>query len=107
MLADRERILGHEHPDTLSSRAHLAVAYRDAGRTGEAIELGERVLAARERTLGPEHPHTLSVRAVLAVSYRDAGRTPVASSSRRVRSLNASAPASLNVSTAAPAVSAA
>ena len=35
-LADRERILGPDHPDTLNSRNNLATAYRAAGRTGEA-----------------------------------------------------------------------
>ena len=35
-LADHERILGPDHPDTLLLRSNLANAYRDAGRTGEA-----------------------------------------------------------------------
>lgn len=68
------RILGSEHVDTLRARSHVAVSYRLAGRPGEAIELGERVLADRERILGSEHPDTM-LRAHLAVAYRDAGRT--------------------------------
>jgi tetratricopeptide (TPR) repeat protein len=66
VLADRERLLGPEHPDTLTARANLASSYRSAGRTGEAIELLERVLADRERLLGPEHPNTLTARDVLS-----------------------------------------
>jgi Flp pilus assembly protein TadD len=75
VAADRERILGPEHPGTLSARANLAASYRLAGRTGEAIALLERVAADRARILGPEHPGTLTARANLASSYRQAGRT--------------------------------
>jgi Tetratricopeptide repeat len=35
-VADRERVLGADHPQTLSSRYHLALAYQEAGRTDEA-----------------------------------------------------------------------
>ena len=33
LVADQERVLGPDHPDTLTSRNNLANAYRDAGRT--------------------------------------------------------------------------
>ncbi|MET9117571.1 tetratricopeptide repeat protein, partial [Streptomyces longwoodensis] len=49
VLADRERLLGPDHPDTLTSRSNLANSYSDAGRVTEALELRERVLADRER----------------------------------------------------------
>ena len=55
-LAARERVLGPDHPSTLTSRHNLALAYRAAGRTDEAISLHEQTLAARERVLGPDHP---------------------------------------------------
>jgi hypothetical protein len=71
-VADRERILGAEHPDTLRARANLAVSYRSAGRTAEAIAIEEQVVADRERILGAEHPDTLRARANLAWSYRSA-----------------------------------
>ena len=38
-LADRVRVLGETHPDTLISRDNLAGAYRDAGRTDQATAL--------------------------------------------------------------------
>jgi DNA-binding SARP family transcriptional activator len=69
-----ERLLGPEHPETLSARACLAVAYYGAGYTTEAIDLGEQVLAARERILGPEHPDTLTTGANLSHHYWEAGR---------------------------------
>ena len=75
LAAASERLLGTEHPDTLSAQAHLATSYRQVGRTGEAIGIEEQVLADRERLLGPEHPNTLNARANLAASYRQAGRT--------------------------------
>jgi tetratricopeptide (TPR) repeat protein len=74
LVADRERVLGEAHPDTLTSRNSLARAYRDAGRLGEAIPLLERTLADRERVLGEAHPDTLGTRNSLARAYRDAGR---------------------------------
>jgi tetratricopeptide (TPR) repeat protein len=75
MTARSERLLGGEHPSTLTFRGNLATSYGQAGRTGEAIDLLERVLAARERLLGYQHPSTLTSRANLATSYREAGRT--------------------------------
>jgi hypothetical protein len=74
-LADRERLLGPDHPYTLASRHNLAVAYQEAGRIDEAIALDELTLAARERILGPDHPDILATRSNLAVDYQAAGRT--------------------------------
>jgi hypothetical protein len=42
LVADQERVLGPDHPDTLRSRNNLAVAYQDAGRTAEAIDLSHQ-----------------------------------------------------------------
>jgi hypothetical protein len=38
-LADRERVLGTDHPDTLTSRNNLAMTHRDPGHTAEAAPL--------------------------------------------------------------------
>ena len=75
LLADHERVLGADHPHTLTSRNNLAAGYRAAGRTAEAVTLDEQVLAARERILGPDHPDTLNSRSNLANDYWAAGRT--------------------------------
>ncbi|MFD7414032.1 tetratricopeptide repeat protein [Kitasatospora purpeofusca] len=75
LTTDAERLLGANHPDTLTARGNLATSYRQAGRTGEAIVLEERVLADRERILGGDHPDTLTARGNLATSYWQAGRT--------------------------------
>ena len=74
MLAEREWVLGPDHPYTLTARNNLAGAYKSVGRFGEAIELYEQVLAERERVLGPDHPDTLNVRSNLASAYDSVGR---------------------------------
>ena len=74
LVADSERVLGFDHPDTLTSQNNLAVAYQGAGRPAEAIPLFERALAAQEQLLGPDHPDAVTTRNNLAVAYRDAGR---------------------------------
>jgi len=74
VLADCERLLGRDHPDTLASRHNLAGAYESAGWPREAIALHERNLADRERLLGPDHPDTMASRHKLAEAYMWAGR---------------------------------
>jgi tetratricopeptide (TPR) repeat protein len=74
LVADCERVLGPDHPSTLTTRNNLAYAYRAAGRAAEAIPLHEQTLAAREQALGPDHPSTLTSRNNLAEDYREAGR---------------------------------
>jgi len=61
-LAARERVLGPDHPDTLSSRNNLAGAYQSAGDLAKAITLYQDTLAASERVLGEEHPISRTVR---------------------------------------------
>ncbi|MFC8529252.1 FxSxx-COOH system tetratricopeptide repeat protein [Nocardia sp. NPDC057227] len=73
-LADSERILGVDHPETLSSRNDLANAYQTVGRDEEAVALHERTLADRERVLGVDHPETLISRNDLANAYQTVGR---------------------------------
>ena len=73
-LADEERVLGAEHPNTLRTRHELAVAYEDAGRAGEAIAILEPLVTQPERILGRAHPDTLTARDTLAGAYRASGR---------------------------------
>jgi hypothetical protein len=85
-LADRQRVLDADHPDTLTSRNNLASGYESAGRLGEAIPLHERTLADCERVLGDQHL-TRIVRANLsdAVSARNAQRRGRWGRKRRAR----------------------
>ncbi|MFF8787997.1 FxSxx-COOH system tetratricopeptide repeat protein [Streptomyces sp. NPDC015125] len=72
-LADRLRVLGEGHPDTLTSRNNLAYAYDAAGDLERAIPLHEQNLADRLRVLGEDHPDTLTSRNNLAGAYESAG----------------------------------
>jgi tetratricopeptide (TPR) repeat protein len=74
LIADLERRLGHDDPDTIRARGELARAYRETGRIADAVPLIEEVLAARERLLGADHPSTLASRNNLASAYRATGR---------------------------------
>ena len=74
LTADFERVLGSDHPDTLTSRDNLASAYWEAGRATDAIPLHQQTLTDRERLLGPDHPDTLSSQGNLATDYLTAGR---------------------------------
>jgi tetratricopeptide repeat protein len=62
VLADRERVLGGSHPDTLITRHNLAFAYEAAGQLAKAIEYYQVALAGMERVLGAGHPHTVTAR---------------------------------------------
>ncbi|MFJ7911284.1 tetratricopeptide repeat protein [Kitasatospora sp. NPDC096204] len=75
LAAASERVLGSDHPDTLTSRNNLAATYSNAGYTDDALRLQEEVLADRQRVLGRDHSATLTARNNLASTYRDAGRT--------------------------------
>jgi len=55
-LADRERVLGADHPDTLTTRNNLAIAYRAASRTAEAITLHEQPSRDQESDREPSDP---------------------------------------------------
>ena len=61
VLERRSRVLGPEHPDTLSSRMERVVLQVDAGLDLErALEDTEAVATARREALGPGHPDTLN-----------------------------------------------
>jgi tetratricopeptide (TPR) repeat protein len=70
----KNRVLGAEHPDTLTSMAYLALTYRNQGRWKEAEELEVQVMEMTKRVLGEEHPFTLIIMANLASTYRNQGR---------------------------------
>ncbi len=67
-LAGYLRVLGADHPDTLTSRNNLAGAWQAAGDLGRAIPLYEQTLADSVRVLGADHPQTKVVRGNLAAA---------------------------------------
>ncbi|KAL8939769.1 MAG: hypothetical protein Q9211_002587 [Gyalolechia sp. 1 TL-2023] len=74
VLETKKRVLGEEHPSTLTSIANLALTYKHRGRWKEAEELEIQVLEARKRILGEEHPDTLGSIVNLASTYWNQGR---------------------------------
>ncbi|HUV04754.1 MAG TPA: tetratricopeptide repeat protein [Armatimonadota bacterium] len=59
-LDARERALGPEHPDTLTSVNNLALLLYSKGDYDAAEPLFHRALEGFERVFGPEHPDTLT-----------------------------------------------
>jgi tetratricopeptide (TPR) repeat protein len=66
-LQARERVLGEEHPSTLSSVNNLAYLFQSTGRYAEAEPLYRRAAEGFRKVLGPEHPHTKTVEENLRV----------------------------------------
>ena len=54
----RRRVLGEDHPDTLTSAFILAGALFELGEYQAAKELNEDILVRRRRVLGEDHPDT-------------------------------------------------
>ena len=61
-----ERVLGAEHPDTLTARANLAYWTGQAGDAAGARDQYAALVPVRERVVGAEHPDTLTARDNLA-----------------------------------------
>ena len=72
----RKRLLGEEHPATLTSMSNLASTLWNQGDLTGARALGEAVLAAQKRLLGEEHPDTLTSMNNLASTLRAQGDLP-------------------------------
>ncbi|QEV43740.1 ATP-binding protein [Streptomyces vinaceus] len=73
VLDFESRTLGPRHPDTLTSRNHLANALFGMGEPAEAIRLLRQTLEDRNRVLGPAHPDTLISRHDLACALDGTG----------------------------------
>ncbi|MGP3974849.1 protein kinase domain-containing protein [Streptomyces sp. 8N114] len=74
VAAERERLLGPYHPDTLASRYETGSALARLGRHPEALEEYVRTAAGRVTVLGPDHPDTLAVRHELGHALGRLGR---------------------------------
>jgi hypothetical protein len=60
VMETRKRVLGAEHPDTLTSMANLAFTWKSQDRNDKAISLLRECLRLQERLLGPQHADTKS-----------------------------------------------
>jgi tetratricopeptide (TPR) repeat protein len=74
VMQTMKRVLGNEHPSTLTSINNLALTYKGQGRWTEAEELQVQLMQMRKRVLGDEHPSTLTSMNNLALTYKGQGR---------------------------------
>ncbi|CAM5690016.1 non-specific serine/threonine protein kinase OS=Streptomyces tendae OX=1932 GN=GUR47_35780 PE=4 SV=1 [Streptomyces tendae] len=76
VAAERARLLGPDHPDTLASRYKAAFALGRTGHAAAALRAYKGVAEARIRTLGADHADTLAVRQEMAYTLADWAATP-------------------------------
>ncbi|GGX01567.1 serine/threonine protein kinase [Streptomyces malachitofuscus] len=74
VAAEREHLLGPDHPDTLASRYEVAFTLSRTGRAADALREYKHVTEARIRTLGPDHADTLAARQEMAYVLAQLGR---------------------------------
>jgi tetratricopeptide (TPR) repeat protein len=72
-LAGFRRVLGDDHPETLTSMNNLATSRYVLGDLDGARDLHEQALAGRRRVLGDDHPDTLTSMSNLAAILADLG----------------------------------
>ncbi len=70
----RQRVLGEDHRDTLTSMNDLADLHRRQGKYAQAETVYTKVLEVERRVLGEEHPNTLATMNDLALLYTDQGK---------------------------------
>jgi hypothetical protein len=73
LLAERRRVLGEEHPETLTAMLDLADCLWAEGRLIAARKLEEQVVAGRRHHLGEKHFDTLKAIGKLAVTMAAQG----------------------------------
>ncbi|MFJ8476880.1 tetratricopeptide repeat protein [Kitasatospora sp. NPDC094011] len=78
MADGQRRLLGEDHPDTLSTLGRLGRLRAQTGDPARAVELCREVVNRRIRVQGADHPATLSDRHTLAQAYRKAGQHTLA-----------------------------
>ena len=60
-MSYKEKVLGPEHPLTLTSINNLASVLYGQGKYEEAEAMHQQALEGSEKVLGPEHPLTLKI----------------------------------------------
>ncbi|KAE8373751.1 purine and uridine phosphorylase [Aspergillus bertholletiae] len=60
VLELRKQVLGHEHPDTLTSMNNLAHTWKLLGKDQDTLALMEQCVELSYNLLGPDHPRTKS-----------------------------------------------
>lgn len=79
-LQTQQRLLGDDHPNTLSAKSNYAILLRSLGKLLEAEPLHLDVLTARQRLLGSDHPDTHTALNNYALLLHDQGKLTEAGS---------------------------
>ena len=69
-----QKLLGKEHPDTLTNMSNLASVLNYQGKYVEAEEMNRQVLKLREKMVGKKHPDTLMSMSNLASVLNSQGK---------------------------------
>lgn len=78
VLEMSKRVLGCEHPDTVTRKSNLAITYWHQARSVEAAILELEALASNQCVLGDEHPSTMTCQANLAYTMKTLGEEALA-----------------------------
>jgi Tetratricopeptide repeat len=70
----RQKVLGPEHPSTLTSMSDLAWVLSRQGKYVEAEQIDRQTLQLMHKVLGPEHPDTLTSMINLALVLSSQGK---------------------------------
>ncbi|CUS15721.1 unnamed protein product, partial [Tuber aestivum] len=73
-LEGREKTLGPDHPNTLTSVSNLASVLESQGKYTQSEAMNRRALEGHEKTLGPDNPDTLTSISFLAAVLGDQGK---------------------------------
>ena len=74
LLDVMRRVLGPEHPGTLTTMDELGCSLCGQGKYAEAEQMFRELLGVKRRVLEPEHPHTLATMCNLAGSLSRLGK---------------------------------
>ncbi|CUS08030.1 unnamed protein product, partial [Tuber aestivum] len=72
-LEGREKVLGPDHPNTLSSLNNLAIVLQYQRKFIESETMHRRALEGRKKVLGLDHPDTLNSLKNLAIVLESQG----------------------------------
>ncbi|KAI9874743.1 MAG: hypothetical protein M1830_009336 [Pleopsidium flavum] len=74
VVKQKTRILGEEHPSTISAMNNLANTFGNQGRVTEAEAMYIKALTGKEKVLGPDHTSTLNTVSNLGLFYCNQGK---------------------------------
>ena len=70
-LEERRRVLGNDHPDTLTAINKMGLTLHNQGKYEEALSYTTEALEARRRVLGNDHPDTREILNALLELYSE------------------------------------